>query len=126
MTSWQLSEFLQARRERGRQLLQESEKHQEDVARKDAIVERTRQFQSVAQAHPASRDSLPVIRAVQASTLRGTPMPACSHCGKHKDELRMCASCRSARYCSRECQVAAWKHGHKQECGRLAAERANS
>ena len=30
-----------------------------------------------------------------------------------------CSSCNVARYCSRECQVRAWKSGHKKWCARL-------
>ncbi|CAA7262775.1 unnamed protein product [Cyclocybe aegerita] len=34
-----------------------------------------------------------------------------------RDKFRKCASCLSALYCSRECQVAAWKEGgHREEC----------
>ncbi|KZV60336.1 hypothetical protein PENSPDRAFT_671741 [Peniophora sp. CONT] len=31
-------------------------------------------------------------------------------------KLSRCKECQIARYCSRECQVDAWKHGHKEEC----------
>ncbi len=30
---------------------------------------------------------------------------ACSGCGGHSTELKFCACCRSAKYCSRACQV---------------------
>ena len=33
--------------------------------------------------------------------------------------LKTCSKCRLASYCSKQCQVAAWKGGHKQECAGL-------
>jgi hypothetical protein len=33
-----------------------------------------------------------------------------------KGELRKCSQCKSVQYCSRECQVADWKAGHKKDC----------
>ena len=30
-----------------------------------------------------------------------------------------CARCKAVRYCSRDCQRAHWKNGHKQECGKV-------
>jgi len=45
----------------------------------------------------------------------------CDYCGKTRDELRVsalqkCTRCERAFYCSRECQKAQWKAGHKQHC----------
>ena len=59
-------------------------------------------------------------------------MPTCSHagCGQRIGAsetagagLRTCAKCRRVVYCSRTCQKAAWKGGHKQECEELQQER---
>ena len=33
--------------------------------------------------------------------------------------LMRCTKCRQKVYCSKACQVAGWKGGHKQECERL-------
>ena len=33
--------------------------------------------------------------------------------------LMRCTKCRQRTYCSKECQKAGWKGGHKQECERL-------
>ena len=34
-----------------------------------------------------------------------------------------CGRCRQRTYCSKQCQVSAWKDGHKQECKALQEER---
>ncbi|GKY93171.1 hypothetical protein MPSEU_000285100 [Mayamaea pseudoterrestris] len=46
---------------------------------------------------------------------------ACDACGKTLEQLEVrrldvCSRCNMAYYCSRECQVIAWKHGHKGAC----------
>ena len=59
----------------------------------------------------------------------------CSHCGMHPSGWQntnpeplhpkvfsKCAGCRVAVYCSKECQRAAWKAGHKAECKLLQEE----
>jgi MYND finger len=46
-------------------------------------------------------------------------MPA----GKH---TKWCSRCVCVRYCSRECQVADWRDGHKKICPALAALRSGS
>ncbi|MGB1592231.1 MAG: tetratricopeptide repeat protein, partial [Promethearchaeia archaeon] len=67
-------------------------------------------------------------------------MPTCSHagCGQRvgateavEAGLQRCAKCRKVVYCSKKCQKAAWKGGHKQECkeggtvtGRAPAQQA--
>ena len=40
----------------------------------------------------------------------------CRNQEKHRGEYKCCAKCKKAYYCSSECQVMAWKGGHKQEC----------
>lgn len=54
------------------------------------------------------------------------PGLACSFCAATNvmEGLKKCAQCRSVAYCSRKCQVAHWKAGHKEECRQLAAEAA--
>ena len=39
----------------------------------------------------------------------------CNACGSPAN-LKVCARCRVARYCSAECQKRAWKTGHKEQC----------
>lgn len=39
----------------------------------------------------------------------------CFSCGI-KADLSRCASCKLAKYCSKECQTKAWKSGHKKLC----------
>jgi hypothetical protein len=48
----------------------------------------------------------------------------CSYCLKKAEDcpggtLKSCARCSGAWYCGRECQVAAWKAGHKLDCVKL-------
>ena len=38
--------------------------------------------------------------------------------------LKICGRCRQVAYCSRNCQKAAWKRGHKKECEALQARGA--
>lgn len=41
--------------------------------------------------------------------------PQCDNCNKPSTQLKNCAACGKAKYCSKECQKAAWK-AHKPEC----------
>ena len=52
-------------------------------------------------------------------------MPMCSHagCGQRMEAteqagtgLKKCKRCKQVKYCSKKCQVEAWKNGHKAEC----------
>lgn len=56
---------------------------------------------------------------------------ACHHCSKTAQEagaaaagLLRCSRCRSALYCSKDCQLAAWKAGHRDRCAQQTQERA--
>ncbi|KZV89011.1 hypothetical protein EXIGLDRAFT_772158 [Exidia glandulosa HHB12029] len=52
-------------------------------------------------------------------------MQQCHQCWKRKSEgasLLVCAKCKSALYCSKECQKAAWP-GHKDHCKHVASAR---
>lgn len=40
----------------------------------------------------------------------------CSECKKQCDHLKSCSRCGVAKYCSKTCQIIAWKGGHKREC----------
>lgn len=49
----------------------------------------------------------------------------CLECGEEEtDELKLlrCAQCKTARYCSKECQKANWRAGHKQLCKSRSAD----
>jgi len=39
-------------------------------------------------------------------------------------DIQHCAKCKTARYCSRDCQVSAWKQGHKLKCNALRSRYA--
>ena len=47
--------------------------------------------------------------------------PGCA-IGETEARLKSCARCKVAAYCSKECQVAAWKGGHKKVCKPLSPE----
>ena len=52
--------------------------------------------------------------------------PECPHKGAlaaagGRLDMKKCAKCKQVFYCSRECQVAHWKSGHRRECEQLAA-----
>jgi len=40
---------------------------------------------------------------------------ACTYCGKQGVKLQLCSACKRSRYCSKECQKAAWPE-HKTVC----------
>lgn len=43
----------------------------------------------------------------------------CGNCGVMEEtgkKLLRCSRCKIAMYCSKDCQVKAWKSGHKREC----------
>ena len=45
----------------------------------------------------------------------------CANCSKEAkagEKFKQCSKCRSQWYCSKECQVEAWKAGHKKDCKR--------
>ena len=48
--------------------------------------------------------------------IRRSEESACSQCGARGHGFQQCARCQAARYCSKECQKAAWKQGHKEAC----------
>lgn len=41
----------------------------------------------------------------------------CWQCGEEADNC--CSKCRSAKYCSKECQSLNWKNGHRAKCGAI-------
>ena len=45
---------------------------------------------------------------------------SCAHCHKSADDvtgaLKQCSKCKAMWYCSKECQVEAWKMGHRADC----------
>merc|ERR1712137_1319561 len=58
-----------------------------------------------------------------------TPSKAreCDRCSKKEDPAKpfmMCSRCKARRYCSRQCQVEAWKGAHSRECKNLVAAQA--
>lgn len=41
----------------------------------------------------------------------------CAHCGEEAVALLRCGRCKAVKYCSRVCQAAAYKNGHRTSCG---------
>ncbi|EFJ46869.1 hypothetical protein VOLCADRAFT_92611 [Volvox carteri f. nagariensis] len=58
----------------------------------------------------------------QVGTLTPVALPhrECAGCKRLFDKALMCGKCKQAWYCGRECQVAHWRAGHKNECAALA------
>ncbi|EJK43954.1 hypothetical protein THAOC_37552 [Thalassiosira oceanica] len=45
----------------------------------------------------------------------------CGNCGKKvqaDEKFKQCSKCKAQWYCSKECQIEAWRAGHKQDCKR--------
>ena len=45
----------------------------------------------------------------------------CANCGKEAqagEKFKQCSNCKAQWYCSKECQIEAWKVGHKKDCKR--------
>eukprot|EP00980_Cylindrotheca_fusiformis_P009384 scaffold2049_cov108-Cylindrotheca_fusiformis.AAC.10 len=56
------------------------------------------------------------------AALKAQPkMGRCSHCKKRelRSNLMLCGGCNFMHYCSRDCQRADWKKGHKLFCAHL-------
>jgi len=50
-------------------------------------------------------------------------VPSCDACGKSQSGHLICGRCQLAFYCSKDCQIAAWKsQGHKAECSGMKEE----
>ena len=48
----------------------------------------------------------------------------CWECQRISKDLKNCARCKAAQYCSKECQRSAWAKGHKQKCKLLGCKYA--
>jgi len=46
----------------------------------------------------------------------GNNPSTCFGCNQKMKDLKLCSRCKTAMYCSRECQVAHWKGSHKKLC----------
>ena len=76
------------------------------------------------QFHPTNAALLAVLPGAGPAQLPGM---VCDQCGKTAEEasvngLKTCRDCQEVRYCSKECQLAAWS-GHKAACKARAKER---
>ena len=50
----------------------------------------------------------------------------CTQCGGTAPGGKVCGGCKAARYCSKRCQKAAWKGGHKAKCEELSVVKSSS
>jgi hypothetical protein len=57
-------------------------------------------------------------------TLRRCAAPTCDEAEQIAGQFKKCARCGAAHYCSRACQKAHWKAGHKRQCGGAAGTHA--
>ena len=48
----------------------------------------------------------------------------CDNCCKALEKPFVCARCKTATYCSKDCQCKAWKAGHKGDCALAHEQRA--
>ena len=55
---------------------------------------------------------------------RNVARTCCIGCGK-TEQLQVCAKCRTAKFCSRECQRRMWP-AHKQACNAWAEQKATA
>ena len=86
----------------------------------DDVKALTRQVEEAAAARPGA-ERLPATGAMEDFAFpQNQPSAPCDACGMHSQKLRRCAACKTAAYCSRECQVKHWK---QVRCCRLLAAR---
>ncbi|CBK22885.2 uncharacterized protein [Blastocystis hominis] len=50
------------------------------------------------------------------SAVRSCSNPLCGNTESRPGEFKKCSRCKSACYCSKKCQSAHWKNGHREEC----------
>ena len=80
----------------------------------------------------AQRETQRIMRSVNAAMEEESPgfnmrkgqAYECVHCKKVQScdagKMSVCSKCKATRYCSRACQVAHWKAGHKHACVAVA------
>ena len=56
-------------------------------------------------------------------TMESIGQSQCANCGKEAQgatKFKQCSKCKAQWYCSKECQVEAWRAGHKKDCKRAS------
>ena len=56
------------------------------------------------------------LAAEGSEVLRKCSHTTCAKVETRRGEFKVCSRCRVERYCSGECQAAAWKGRHKEAC----------
>jgi len=75
-----------------------------------------------AAAASASEEGMPPLVDVDEDVVP-VVVTACMHCACFRTRLLTCSQCMSAFYCTKECQVTAWKR-HKKLCKKKVADTA--
>jgi tetratricopeptide (TPR) repeat protein len=70
-------------------------------------------------------DLLTDIQALRCLNPCGPNFRPCDGCGVQGADFLCCPRCRVAFYCSKKCQLASWKGGHKRACAKWRAEDAS-
>ena len=87
-------------------------------ARQRAMVERLVKALTTLEHAPKAGMSAPMWLAAQRelaeNAVRG--LNECAVCAEEDEELFLCSKCKTVKYCSKECQLRAWKEGHKIRC----------
>jgi TPR repeat protein len=76
--------------------------------------EAARVLAQMAQSEDPSEREAALVHLGESADDRNVARTCCIGCGKTK-QLQVCATCLTAKFCSRECQLRMW-HVHKQAC----------
>lgn len=87
-------------------------------ARQRAMVERLVKALNTLEHTPKAGMPAPMWLASQRElaedAVRG--LNDCTVCREEDEELSLCSKCKMVKYCSKECQLRAWREGHKIRC----------
>eukprot|EP00051_Salpingoeca_urceolata_P033154 m.19220 g.19220 ORF g.19220 m.19220 type:complete len:631 (+) comp5898_c0_seq1:395-2287(+) len=85
------------------------------LAQQQQEQQRQRKLQQEQQQQNTGQGNQPENKLKGGSANAAPERRCCSHCGTQREELKRCARCKTAMYCDRECQRAAWP-AHKSIC----------
>lgn len=71
---------------------------------------------------PAAQPMMPLDTGISALQHCIDEHLICAKCHAHPESsLKRCSQCKKVSYCSKNCQIAAWKGGHKATCRKAEA-----